>query len=263
MDKKAINILKKHFQHYYAYYLNQNEKNWCKTKYKHSFLVAKMTRQILKKEISLTNFPYASEILTSAYLHDLGRFCQMENGSLKIEKHGLTGRKILEKSKSINDMKILLWVEHHDDPLPDEIKKDDKYNKLCPNLKKNILDGLHILRDADMLANMKMYIDDNNLYIPRDNYEPHINEEIMSAVLEKRAYKSIKYLITQFDSWASRFCWENTYHWTASKQINKEMETHKFLFNYVKKLQKISIEKGYNNQSNLKKQIEMIKNSLI
>lgn len=260
---KAKEILKRHCLYQKKMYGDEISQSWFDLKYHHSLVVYETLKEIIDNVPEIKNFSQDNKkrILVSAILHDIGRFYQIEAGILNTSKrHGILGREILRKENELEDETVALCIEYHDYPKADDILTNSVY-KSMDNPDQNITyTGLKALRDADMLANFQEMVENNDLYIYRDNFEPLINDEMMDAALTGRPYnKNVQDLVTVYDSWVARICWMHSYHYDYSKQMQLNLNLYPFLFEYVERLQKQSAEKGYTDQTKLDEQIAQIK----
>lgn len=256
----AQNILRKHYQKQYTAYADDENKNWCDIKYKHSLYVFKIMQDLLAHEKELTFSKETSEkLLCASVLHDIGRFYQMKNGILnKNINHGELGKQIL--SNEINDSFILLLISHHEDLTPDLLLSESVKQNIDSDI---IIKAWLALKDCDLLANALMMKEENNIYAIRNKSDnqaffPKINDEMFNALQEGRPFNGTQHLITIYDSWTGRLCWLYNYHYDFSKQTHIKNKINVFFLSYLPELKKQSIEHGFTNFKYLDNQVKEI-----
>lgn len=144
--KEAKEILSKEFNTNLKK-CNSLERKYLVNKYNHSYDCL----DILKDICPITFFKYAPTIL----LHDIGRFYEYNNH--KGFDHAKYGYSLL-KRYYIKDPVVLLPIKYHEDDLNWylNIQQDQEY-LLCSKLKrKKIIKLCHLIRDVDIISNMKI-----------------------------------------------------------------------------------------------------------
>ena len=187
MNKYALNAVKFLYQHYEnskkyvadsEYYNEYNEE-----KIYHSMQVIGAMKYIMKHEKTFQNrdetFLNCAKIAT--ILHDVGRFEEIKrlydaeknrnkkdslwNSNLN---HGYIGYEILKNSAEYNDPRIYIPVKHHGNMI-EELYADEEFATIRDEkLKKDIIEIIFLVRDADKTANF--YLMTNG----RHNKFPHV-----------------------------------------------------------------------------------------
>ena len=162
-------------------------------KFKHSVDVLHIGQKIINETPELKNkSPEFKDIAQKALLfHDVGRFLEALK-NYKAEQnhfplsptqydHGLIGYRLMKKNPLYNDERILFALKHHG-----KIKSSaerELHRKTIKNspLIQDITDIIHLVRDADKLANLKVIKKDNHL--TKDLFYRNLSKEAREAPL--------------------------------------------------------------------------------
>ncbi len=263
--KNAKNILKKHFEAQLKLSSSEIEIHWYNLKYEHSLLVYEITTNIIKNEINLSKIKEndKAQIGAGALLHDIGRFYQIKNGTIIKAWHGDLGKKILEKTKEIQDPAILFLIQYHDDTT--NIKEDNFYKTCTQDEKDLLIKKLSVVRDADMLAIIERAKSDDKFFSffnGKDRLNPVINPEMLNAFKEKRPFRGSHQIITVYDALLAKLLFFNLLSYEYSKKIYNESKNAEYIFMLLEKFKKDSFNLGFTDQEKLDIDFDFVKNFL-
>ncbi len=237
---------------------------WHHNKYAHSLGVAALIEDMMGQEKELAAFSkdIKEKLYIAAVLHDIYRFSQMKNGILDTSvKHGEEGRRLLQTKT--DDLFLLLWVAHHDDTRAEDIQNDADFQKCSPIQQDILLKGLHALRDADLLENSQNMMKPSFSFAYKGHFKPEIQDEIIHAIVSKRRYNGIQYLVTAYDTCASRFCWAFAYHYDFARKKHQMLNVNACLFKHIEKLKPYSESAGFHDFEKLNRQVQIIRKSVM
>ena len=127
----------------------QENKDYILHKYQHLIDCVRILKQMKR-------FSY-SKYFPCVLLHDIGCFCEYDKtGSFD---HALYGYHFL-KSINIQDPVILLPIKYHENDIDWQIqlKRDKEYQESKEEQKKDIIEGCCLVRDIDIISNMKIIL---------------------------------------------------------------------------------------------------------
>lgn len=167
-----------------------NEREYLDTKYEHSYDCLSILKKIRPKKY----LKYSVSIL----LHDIGRFSEYKN--IKGFSHAQYGYEIL-KENFTNDPLILFPVKYHEsgDEWIVELYQEKEFQK-CNNQKKiEIIDCCNLVRDIDVISNMKSILKScsNNKYadINYDLVKVLERDDLADKEMIKNEYDKIIYIL--------------------------------------------------------------------
>ena len=166
-------------------------------KVKHTFEVSQCMEDILHNErLGLTAHQRNLAIL-SAILHDLGRFYQHKDGRILSSRefnHGAVSVELLKRDGRFTDPGLLYAIDQHDDALIDA--------SLAPS--DFAITLARLLRDADKLANVRVFSLYGSKYMREDNRG--MSSKVKDAMMSGRLviYKDC---ITPADQVAAAMAW--------------------------------------------------------
>lgn len=140
---------------------NPYYENYANEKLHHSLQVFGLGKYIFKHEFSDKNEVFMDIALTAVLLHDIGRFKEIElwyDGAKGWLDHGRIGYEILKDMTEYQDFRILLTVKHHGHMI-EEFYSDIDYQRIGDEkLKKEIEEIIFLVRDADKMANLFLFV---------------------------------------------------------------------------------------------------------
>lgn len=233
MQIKAADILKRHYEKNLAA-VKLDEKEMVKRKYRHSYEVLKVGRDLYIK----LGLPKKEHDLCDAalLLHDLGRFYQIKDGQWDFTKdHGDLGGLAL-KEEGLADIPELFGpvVMHNKPDGIDRLHKDEQFQKLSKAHQERIFLFLKIVMDADMVANL---IAQSKKGPPKDHFaglvDPSSTQKVLNDFNENKQIlnKDIK---TRSDCWIFIFAWRANLSFEESKRRIKENGAYKRLLMQMK-----------------------------
>lgn len=153
-------------------YNSKYSNKFCKLKYNHSLDCL----NILKYYNYYNYLSYGPAVL----LHDIGRFYkqQFKNKSFDHARYGYA----LLKEEFTNKPEILLPIKYHEEDLKwKELLLSDKEFLKCSHLNKvRIIKGCKLVRDIDIISNMKMLSEQKNINIKIFKINKKIIEKLYS-----------------------------------------------------------------------------------
>ncbi len=263
--KQAKKILIKYYKEQLQKLIDNNfssaDVNFLKVKFRHSFECYYIGREILKKDKELKNksdiFKERAEL--GFLLHDIGRFFELTN-ELNSQSHGIYGANLLENKENFDDKLVLIAIRHHDEA---NIFLDDDadFLKLSEDDKKESIEILRVLKDADKISNLYLFKNKNTIYTRKDK-RYGFSEEYFEGIKNKHLIDK-KYKNTIFDSIAYYIIWFHELFYEGSKEFVIEHKLIEHLVNmydfFIKDIEKIEL--NYNSEEDvLKKKKEMEKN---
>ncbi len=263
--KQAKEILIKYYKEQLQKLIDNNfssaNVNFLKVKFRHSFECYYIGREILKKDKELKNksdiFKERAEL--GFLLHDIGRFFELTN-ELNSQSHGIYGANLLENKENFDDKLVLIAIRHHDEA--DIFLDDDAdFLKLSEDDKKESIEILRVLKDADKISNLYLFKNKNTIYTRKDK-RYGFSEEYFEGIKNKHLIDK-KYKNTIFDSIAYYIIWFHELFYEGSKEFAIEHKLIEHLVNmydfFIKDIEKIEL--NYNSEEDvLKKKKEMEKN---
>lgn len=236
--------------------------NFLKVKFGHSFECYYIGKKILKKDKELKNksniFKERAEL--SFLLHDIGRFFEITN-ELNSKPHGAYGADLLENNDNFNDKFVLIAVRHHDEANI-ILNEDIDYLKLSEEDKKQSIEILKILKDADKISNLYLFKNKNTIYTRKDR-RYGFSEEYFEGIKNKHLIDK-KYKNTIFDSIAYYIIWFHELFYEGSKEFVIEHKLIDHLINmyqfFIEKIEKIEL--NYDSTENVLKKKEEMKENL-
>jgi hypothetical protein len=229
--QQAKDILQKHYEKQFEVAKNhctEREFDRVKQKYKHSYEVLEMGRELIKEDEILSTYDEEIKEIMGivCILHDIARFYEIGEGIGGVS-HGTYGAyEILKIKENINNPLILLPIKYHDgfnfDGLEEEIE-----NLGLSNQKDLIFTISKFIKDADKMANFK--------YFKRIKYVSHTRQRqlyVANKVMEQ--FKNFKlvnkeFCETVFDIAINFLSWEFDLNFDASKRIFIREEINKYL----------------------------------
>ena len=271
--KQAKDILIKHYKEQLKKLIDNNFStaniNFLKVKFKHSFDCYYIGKEILKKDKELKNKSntFKEKVEISFLLHDIGRFFELTN-ELDSQSHGIYGANLLENKENFNDKLILIAIRHHDeaDILLDD---DEDFSQLNENDKKQSIEILKVLKDADKISNLYLFKEENTVYTRKDKrygFSKEYFEGIKNQHLIDKKYKN-----TIFDSIAYYIIWFYELFYEGSKKFVVENKLIDHLVNmyefFIKDIEKIELnynskEEVYKKKEEMQKNLDIIKSML-
>lgn len=263
--KQAKEILIKYYKEQLQKLIDNNfssaNVNFLKVKFRHSFECYYIGREILKKDKELKNksdiFKERAEL--GFLLHDIGRFFELTN-ELNSQSHGIYGANLLENKENFDDKLVLIAIRHHDEA--DIFLDDDAdFLKLSEDDKKESIEILRVLKDADKISNLYLFKNKNTIYTRKDK-RYGFSEEYFEGIKNKHLIDK-KYKNTIFDSIAYYIIWFHELFYEGSKEFVIEHKLIEHLVNmydfFIKDIEKIELNYSLE-EDVLKKKKEMEKN---
>ena len=230
-------------------------------KFKHSVEVLHIGQKIMEQTPELKNkSPEFKDRAQKALLfHDVGRFLEALK-NYKAEQnhltssplaydHGLIGYRLLKKNPLYNDERILFALRYHG-KIRSSVERE-LHRKTIKNspLIQDITDIIHLVRDADKLANLKVIKKDNHL--TKDLFYRNLSKEERTAPISPNIKQQfIKKQTIRFNaltSYADRILMVLSWIFDLNYQYTEELFS---LRNYDKYLIK-ELSRYHHNQEDL------------
>lgn len=200
---------------------------YCREKEQHSFQVLSAGEYILKRLPDSFDEEKTNDYLSGALLHDIGRFKEirqlLNDKSLKYD-HGRLGKEELEEL-SIGDAIFRLAVLHHGHQL-DDFYQDADYLALSDEDKKSAESLLFFIRDADKIANLKLFVDRPDIGKMDETYFPRtgkISDEVIKSYQQMRC--SDYRLLGGVEDWFfARVSWIFELHYRPSFEFIRQYD---------------------------------------
>lgn len=230
--------------------------NNIKRKYIHSIKVLRIGNKIRNNTKILynnSNNKLETIAIKALLFHDVGRFNeakiryqqeklqkkQIKASSLKIN-HGNLGVKLLKNNPKYNDIRILFAIKYHGQMIEKAIKSKEYQTAKTLKVKKEMLNILYLVRDADKLENLYRIKNQNNL--TKDVFYKQLSKEAKIAppspkVLKQLFAKKVVKFSTVY-SYADRLImvlsWFFDINYKESYQIIKENNYKQYLLDELK-----------------------------
>lgn len=167
MLEKEKELLKKKYEKCFAMVKSAPDfAHYAEEKYVHSFQVYDMGKYLYEREFGGYSQEFKETALKALLLHDIGRFVEIENqykhGWGARLDHGEVGAEFL-KTQGFDDERILLTIKHHGHMVEDFYADSEYENMKDEGLKKETEKVLFLVRDADKLANFKMFLEEKDI----------------------------------------------------------------------------------------------------
>lgn len=200
---------------------------YCQEKEQHSFQVLSAGEYILNKLPLFFDEEKKNLYLSAALLHDIGRFKEIQlllNDKSAKYDHGVLGKEELEEL-GIGNQIFHLAVLHHGHNL-DDFYQDKNYLALDKNDKEATEALLFFIRDADKIANLKLFVDRPDIGKMDETYFPRcgkISEEIFKSYQEMRC--SNYRLLKGVEDWFfARVSWIFELHYQPSFEFIRQYD---------------------------------------
>lgn len=216
--KIAKKMLKNELNHYLHYY-NKIQKKYVKNKYKHSLDCFHILKDMFPKTYKL----YAPSVI----LHDFGRFSEFYHKE-KID-HARLGYNLLKEKKIFNTA-TLLPIKYHEEDINWQLllDNDEQYQKYNKKQKEQIYYSCIIVRDIDIISNMKQIIFEK---INSKNISSY-NSELINLLKENKIGKK-EFINNDFDKIVYILCGLNL---IVLKESREYIKKHKIIEKLIKRL---------------------------
>lgn len=216
--KTSKKILKNELNHYLPYY-NKIQKKYIKDKYKHSLDCFYILKEMFPKTYKL----YAPSVI----LHDFGCFSEFYYKE-KID-HARLGYNLL-KEKNIFNTAILLPIKYHEEDVNWELllDNDEQYQKYSKKQKEQIYYNCIIVRDIDIISNMKQIVSEKANSKNISSY----NSKLVKLLKENKIGKK-EFIENDFDKIIYILCGLNLILLDESREYIKK---HKIIEKLIKRL---------------------------
>lgn len=228
-----------------AYRKNRNDTKykhvieWFDMKKSHTDDVVEACKEIIEKDGELKGLSgqikgYAT---ASSILHDIGRFYEYDGEKCLSHEvdHGDFGDKVLRGVYDFNTSLVNLAVKHHNKISDDTLFVDKEYKKLSGDDKEIELLLLKITKDADKIANLRLF-GNYGVQFSRRQRQLYISSKVKNALKDKKLINS-SMRETCFDSALTYMAWQFDINYDASFDIiRNEKLNDKFyskVFDYV------------------------------
>ena len=263
--KQAKNILIKYYKKQLQKLLDNNfpeeDVKFLKVKFRHSFDCYNIGKKILESDDELKNksniFKQRAEL--SFILHDVGRFFELTD-ELNSKSHGIYGAELLEKFENIDDKLVLIAIGHHDESNI-FLDNNKNYLSLTNEEKKQSIELLKVLKDADKISNLYLFKNKNTIYTRKDK-KYGFSKEYFDGIENKHLIDK-KYKNTIFDSIAYYIIWYHELFYNSSQEFVRKNKLIEHLVNmydfFIKDIEKSELE--HNSKEKVaKEKIEMENN---
>ena len=111
----------------------------------------------MESDAYLKNKPqeFKNKTELSCLLHDIGRFFELAR-ELSGKAHGLFGAELLRDKDGMTDKMIFIAIAHHDKGCIN-LEDDKYYETFSENEKRDAIEILKLLRDADKISNLYLF----------------------------------------------------------------------------------------------------------
>lgn len=197
----AVKFLYDHYENAKKYVADSEYYNeYVEEKIHHSLQVIGAMKYIMKHEDTFKNrneeFLNYAQIAT--ILHDVGRFKEIKNlydlekqgnskDSLWTSKqdHGIYGYEILKSTPEYNNPRIYIPVKHHGHMI-EELYEDEEFSSIKDEkLKKDIMEIIFLVRDADKAANYYLMTSGYDKRFPHVFQNPYSTKEDSTPIPTK------------------------------------------------------------------------------
>jgi len=164
-------------------------RSYANEKWRHSFQVAGAGNYIIRRIEWLKNkdSSYIEMVKTAVLLHDVCRFAEIIGKYRKNPPldHGVAGGEFLRTKTMFSDIRIWLPIRHHGH-LIEALYDDAEYRDIKnTGLREEIERICFIIRDADKIANLHMFIcepEQRHLFLGKKICRPQTDGKISAAV---------------------------------------------------------------------------------
>lgn len=236
--QKAKDILQKHYEKQFEFAKNHctdREFDRVKQKYKHSYEVLEMGRELIKEdEILSTYSKEIKEIMDIVcILHDVARFYEIGDG-IGGAPHGKYGAyDILKAKEGIDNPLILLPIKYHDGFNFDGLEKEIE-NLGLSNQKDLIFTISKFIKDADKMANFRFFKKVKYISHTRKR-ELYFSEGVLEQFREHKLIDN-KDCKTVFDIALNFISWQFDLNLDVSKRVLIAEKVNEHLFKNFKEM---------------------------
>ena len=192
---------------------------FCREKEQHSFQVLSAGEYILKGLSEPLDEARADIYRFAALMHDVGRFKEIKllmNDKSVRHDHGLYSAQMLTEM-GYTDMSLHLAILHHGHMLND-FYTDKDYLALSDEKKKEAENLLFFVRDADKIANLKLFMDKPETGKMEESWLPkrkQVGSEIIQAFTQQRI-ANYRGILGVEDWYFARLSWIFELHYIPS-----------------------------------------------
>ncbi len=162
---------------------------YTKEKIRHSYQVMGAGNYIVPRVewLKSKDSAYVDMVKSAVLLHDICRFAEIEERCLHNRQidHGIAGGEFLRTVPEFSDIRIWLPIKHHGH-LIEALYADDEYKNIAAaELKQEVARICFIIRDADKIANLRMFAFEPQmryLFYGKKDVEPEIDGHISKSV---------------------------------------------------------------------------------
>ena len=222
---KMTSLLEKHYEKQYKLIKNNKEiVNYNNHKIRHTYAVLFVAQKIMTYEKDIfNNENVIKKAEVANLLHDIWRFYQNNwKRILSWEEfeHGDIGYEIL-KQEWITDLSILFAVKYHNKININWLYDEKEFQK--SNNKKEIINIVNLVRDADKLQNLEymMFNSNDKLYLEQE-ISDKISNDVFSEFIEWKScikYDNVKTYVDKILYYAS-WCFDLNYKITKTFLLN-------------------------------------------
>mgnify|MGYP004670839217 FL=1 len=165
---------------------------YTKEKIRHSYQVMGAGNYIVPrvKWLKSKDSEYVDMVKSAVLLHDICRFAEIEEKCLHNRQidHGVAGGEFLRTVPEFSDIRIWLPIKHHGH-LIEALYADEEYQNIADEeLKQEVARICFIIRDADKIANLRMFAYEPQmryLFLGKKDIVPEVDGHISAKVWQE------------------------------------------------------------------------------